>query len=84
MSSVFSSNSSSFMLNHLKNTNSILIVCLIIVILLAVIGYKFLKNFSNGSEMSSNKTISTNKECKIVTPQCILGGLGPKKKCISC
>ena len=77
--------------NHFKNTNSILIVCVIILILIAIIGYKFSKCFSpcgffssscnrettpssKSSEVESNS--NTKSSFKIVTPQCVVGGLG--------
>jgi hypothetical protein len=80
MSSVASNSAN--LLNHFKNTNSILIICAVIVVLLAFIGYKFSKSFSCGifvEKKISPKGQKAKEPCKIVTPQCVLGGLGPKK-----
>lgn len=70
--------------NHFKNTNSILIVCVVILILIALIGYKFSSCFSPCSmfggacpkKASDNASTKDTPKCKIVTPQCLLGGLG--------
>ena len=70
--------------NHFKNTNSILIVCVVILILIALIGYKFSSCFSpcsmfGGACPQKSKDNASGKDtpkCKIVTPQCLLGGLG--------
>jgi hypothetical protein len=69
--------------NHFKNTNSILIVCVIILVLIALIGYKFSSCFSpcsmfGGACPKKQNTANTAKkpDCVIVTPQCILGSLG--------
>jgi hypothetical protein len=67
--------------NHFKNTNSILIVCVVILILIAIIGYKFSSCFSpcgmfGGACPKKNATKTNKPECKIVTPQCLLGALG--------
>ena len=66
---------------HFKNTNSILIVCVVILILIALIGYKFSKCFMPSSLFggTSSKKSSEHKEKKsnfvIITPQCLLGAL---------
>ena len=81
MSSVASNSAN--LLNHFKNTNSILIICAVIVVLLAFIGYKFSKSFSCGIFGNSCPKVLKGQKakeiCKIVTPQCVLGGLGPKR-----
>lgn len=69
--------------NHFKNTNSILIVCVVILILIALIGYKFSSCFSPCSmfggacpkKSSNDASTKDTPKCKIVTPQCLLGGL---------
>ena len=66
--------------NHFKNTNSILIVCVVIVILIALIGYKFSKCFMpsglfGSSSAKEAKEVVTKKDSLIVTPQCLLGAL---------
>ncbi len=71
--------------NHFKNTNSILIVCVVILILIALIGYKFSSCFSPCGMLgvSCSKKSGSDKEkpeekskFKIVTPQCLIGALG--------
>ena len=68
---------------HFKNTNSILIVCVVILVLIALIGYKFSTCFMPGCLLGScnkekkgdeNKS-SPSHEFKIVTPQCVFGAL---------
>lgn len=68
--------------NHFKNTNSILIVCVIILVLIAIIGYKFSTCFmpcgllGDSCKKGKAKTTTSSKDnCLIVTPQCLLGGL---------
>lgn len=67
---------------HFKNTNSILIVCVVILVLIALIGYKFSTCFIPGclmgscnKEKKSKENTSASHECKIVTPQCVFGAL---------
>jgi hypothetical protein len=70
--------------NHFKNTNSILIVCVIILVLIGIIGYKFSTCFmpcglfGDSCNKESNKAStkeSVKESCVIVTPQCLLGAL---------
>ena len=68
---------------HFKNTNSILIVCVIILVLIALIGYKFSSCFSPCSmfgkacpKKQNEPNNSKKPECVMVTPQCLLGSLG--------
>lgn len=66
---------------HFKNTNSILIVCVVILVLIALIGYKFSKCFMPcslfGGACPKNSTENKGKksDCVIITPQCLLGAL---------
>ena len=73
--------------NYLKNSNSILVVCIVMLVLLGLICYKFSKSFmpcgmfgdscNKGKKTGSIKT-SEKFVCKEVTPQCLVGGLIPR------
>lgn len=59
---------------YFKNTNSILLVCAVIIVLIALIGYKFSTCFMSCG--ACPKTTPEKKpDCVLVTPQCLLGAL---------
>lgn len=73
--------------NYLKNSNSIIVVCIVMLVLLGIICYKFSKSFmpcgmfgDSCSKVKKNGSTKINDEsvCKEVTPQCLLGGLDPR------
>ena len=61
-------------LKSLVKNHSILIVCVVILILVVALGYKFSTNFMN-VKLLKNSKLAPKNEFKIVTPQCIYGGL---------
>ena len=65
-------------INNLFKGNSIIIVCVIIVALVAVIGYKFSSSFMGGNIFKKSNNKNNNRGYPIVemvTPQCVYGGL---------
>ena len=71
-----------FTLNKLFRNNSIIAICVVIIILVVFLGYKFSTSFMSLNGLKRFNKIKNNldnnisdKEFKIVTPQCVYGAL---------